>query len=77
MVRPDPEVVEDRGDSYLLELDAAVANHREAQIRNAVHVVPIRDEVVPQLRRVIVQNLFDGRQARQNAGVIGVLNHRR
>jgi hypothetical protein len=56
--------VEDGSDSYLLQLDVAVPHDREAQIRNPVHVVPIRDEVVPQLRRVIVQNLFDGREAR-------------
>src|SRR5262245_64156116 len=67
VVRPDPEVVEDRSDSYLLELDAAVSHDREAQIHHPVYVVPIRDEVVPQLRRVIVQNLFDGREARYHA----------
>ncbi len=64
IVRPDPEVVEDGSDSYLVDLDAAVSHDREAQIHNPVHVVPIRDEVEPQLRRVIVQNLFDGREAR-------------
>jgi hypothetical protein len=63
MVRPNPEVVEDRSDSYLLELDTAISHDGEAQIHNAVHMVPIRDEVVPQLRRVIVQNLFDTREA--------------
>jgi len=69
--------VEDGSDSDLLELDAAVSHEREAQIDDPVHVVPIREEVVPQLRRVIVQNLFDGRQAREQAGVVGVLHHRR
>ena len=77
VVRPDPEVVEGGGDSNLFGLDAAVSHDREAQIHNPVHVVPIRDEVVPQLRRVIVQNLFDGREARQQAGMVGVLHHPR
>ncbi len=63
MVRPDPEIVEDGGDGYLLELDAAVSHDRKTQIHNPVDVVPVRDEVVPQLRRVIVQNRFDGREA--------------
>jgi len=54
--------VEGGGDSCLLELDAAVSHDREAQIHNPVHVVPIRDEIVPKLRRVIVQNLFGGRE---------------
>ena len=49
------------GDSYLLELDVAVAHDREAQIPIPVYVVPIRDEIVPELRRVIFQNLFDDR----------------
>jgi hypothetical protein len=62
VVRGDPEVVEDGCDSYLLELDAVVCDG-EAQLHNPVHVVPIR-EVVPQLRRVIVQNLFHGRGTR-------------
>ena len=64
IVRPDPEVVEDGSDSDLLDFDAAVSDHREAQIHNPVHVVPIRDEVVPQLWRVSVKNLFDDREAR-------------
>ena len=46
------------------------------QIHNPVHVVPIRDEVVPQFRRVIVQNLVDGREAGYEARVVGVLQHR-
>jgi len=56
--------VEHGSDSYLVELDAAVSHDREAQIHNPVHVVPICEEVVPQLRRVFLQNLFDGREAR-------------
>jgi len=55
--------LEDGCDSDLLELDAlspTIARHR---FHNPVHVVPIRDEVAPQLRRVIVENLFDGREA--------------
>ena len=56
----------------------AVSNQTiERCIHNPVHVVPIRDEVVPQLRRVIVQNLFDSREARKQAGVVRVLYHRR
>ena len=49
--RPDTEMVEDGCDRYLLELDAGVRHGRKAQIHNPVHVVPIRDEVVPELRR--------------------------
>ena len=41
-VRPDPEVVEDRSDAYLLELNAILSNDPEAQIDNPVYVVPIR-----------------------------------
>ena len=44
-VRPDPEVVEDRSDSYLLEL--ASSRDRDAQIHDPIHVVPITDEIVP------------------------------
>jgi hypothetical protein len=41
-----------------------------------VYVVAVRDEVVPQLRRVIVQHLFDGREARYQAREVCVLHHR-
>jgi hypothetical protein len=37
-------------------------------------VVPVSDEIVPQRRRVIVQNLFDDRKAREQAGVVSALH---
>jgi hypothetical protein len=49
-------------------VDAPVAHAREAQIRDPVYVVPIRDAVVPQLRRVTVQNFFDGRETCDEVG---------
>jgi hypothetical protein len=82
MVRPDPEIVEDGSDGDLLDLDAAVSHHRQAQIHNPVHVIPIRGEVVPQRRRVIRQNLSTlGRVLRSPAALafcnIGVELHNR
>lgn len=73
MVRPDSEIVEDSCDRYFFELDAAVSGDRKTQIHNPIHVVPIRDEVEPQLRRVIIQNRFDGREAFQEVAVVGEL----
>ena len=52
LVRPDPEIVEDCCDRDLLEV-GAVFHHGGAQIHDAVDMVPIADEVGPQLRRVI------------------------
>ena len=49
----------------------------ESDLSHPVYVVPIPDKVVPQLGRVIVQHLFDGREACDQAGVVGVLEHRR
>src|SRR3954467_11184013 len=71
LVGPDPEVVEDRGDRDLLEVEA-VFHNGGAQVQNAVRVVPIADEVMSQLRRVIVQNLIDRREAGAGDG----LHHR-
>src|SRR5215471_19412246 len=67
LVGPDPEVVEDRGGRELLEVDTAFHDGR-TQVHDAVYMVPIGDEVVPQLRRVIVQNLINRRDASQEAG---------
>ena len=43
-VRPNPEVVEDRSDSYLVEL--APSHDRDAQIHEPIHVVSIAQEIV-------------------------------
>jgi hypothetical protein len=67
--------VEDSSDGYLLELAAPLSHDRDRQIHNPVDVVAIRGQIVPQLRRVIVQNLVDGREAGQEAGAAGVLQH--
>jgi len=64
MVRPDPEVVENRGDSQLFEVDWIVSSDGETQVYNAVHVVPIPDGVGPQQSLVIAENLFDCREVR-------------
>ena len=51
-----------RNGSYLVELDAPVFDDNPP-IQNPMYVVLIRDEIVPQVWRVIVQNIFDGREA--------------
>ena len=43
-VRPDPEVVEDGSDSYLLEL--ASSHDRDAQIHDPINMVPITYDIV-------------------------------
>src|SRR5262245_49134473 len=75
LVGPDSEVVENRGGRELLEVDMAFHDGR-TPVHNAVHMVPIGDEVAPQLRRVIVQNLINRPDARQEAGAGGRLYHR-
>ena len=60
---------EDGSDGDLLELAAAVLRHREAQIHDPVDMVSIRDEVAASLGGVVVQNLFDGREARDQLSV--------
>ena len=46
LVGPDPEVVEDRSDRDLFHVDSGFINGG-TRVRNAVRVVPIGDEVVP------------------------------
>ena len=60
IVGPDTQIVEDRGDRDLLELDAAVPRDGEAQVHDPVDVIPIGSEIVPELRCVKLQNVFDG-----------------
>ena len=69
VVRPDRKIVKDRSDSDLVECalvrcSIASSRGRETQVHHPIHVVAIGDEVVPQRRRMTLQNRVDGRDAR-------------
>jgi hypothetical protein len=75
VVRPDAEVMENRGDSHFFEFDWIASSDGEAQVYNAVHVVPIPDGVGPQQSLVIAENLFDCRQIRYKTRFFEALQH--
>jgi len=77
VVRPDPKVVKNRGDCDLFKVVAAAGCDRYTQVHDAMHVVPVRDEVVSKRGGVLVEHSFDDRDARQQYRTDDVLTESR